>query len=223
MENFWALLLLTISLAVAGKHLLLRWRHRRLPPGPAYFPLVGNLLWLRNSVGNPEPLVRRLRLRYGPIITLHIGSQPAIYVTDRSYAHKFLVQYGAIFADRPPENESLRFISDNQYSINNAAYGPTWRLLRRNLVSQILNPSRVKLYSPGRKWVLGVLLEKIKLQAEAKPNMPVATIHLRYRAKSSGEVVETEATLRRRQFASSWEEASPALRLVFSSSRPTCR
>ncbi|GJM91225.1 hypothetical protein PR202_ga07581 [Eleusine coracana subsp. coracana] len=52
--------------------------------------------------------------------------------------------------------------SDN--IITRACYGPTWRLLllRRNLVSETLHPSRVRLFAPARAWVRRVLAEKLR-------------------------------------------------------------
>uniref|UniRef100_A0A2N9I1M7 Cytochrome P450 n=1 Tax=Fagus sylvatica TaxID=28930 RepID=A0A2N9I1M7_FAGSY len=61
-----------------------------------------------------------------------------------------------------------KIISRNQHNINTAFYGPTWRLLRRNLISEILHPSRVKSYSRARKWVLDILLNRLLSQSEIR-------------------------------------------------------
>nr|GMC63760.1 cytochrome P450 89A2-like [Ipomoea batatas]GME11281.1 cytochrome P450 89A2-like [Ipomoea batatas] len=134
--------------------------NKRLPPGAFTVPLIGNIPWLRRSF-RPEPVLRDLKSKYGPILTLRPGARPEILIANHSLAHKALVQTGAVFSDRPRSPPSFRLLNSNQRSINSAAYGPTWRLLRRNLTSEILHPSRVKSYSNARQWVLGVLVKKL--------------------------------------------------------------
>lgn len=76
-------------------------------------------------------------------------------------AHAALVENGAIFSDRPQTPLTSKILSSNQHNISSAGYGATWRLLRRNLSSEILNPSRVKCYSHAREWVLNVLIQRV--------------------------------------------------------------
>jgi hypothetical protein len=79
-----------------------RAKSRRLPPGPLSLPLFGNLLWLRNSAADVEPLLLRLFERYGPVVTLRIGSSLNIFVADRHLAHAALVgPAGLKLSDRP--------------------------------------------------------------------------------------------------------------------------
>ncbi|KAH7692708.1 Cytochrome P450 E-class group I protein [Dioscorea alata] len=140
---------------------------RGLPPGPTAIPILGNLHWLWTSPQDIEPLLRDLHARLGPIVTLRIGYGCAIFISDRHLAHDALVTNGAVFADRPPALPALRVFNSNQHNISSASYGPLWRLLRRNLISEILNPSRVKLFSHGRQWVLNILTDNIRASAEA--------------------------------------------------------
>ncbi|KAA8539853.1 hypothetical protein F0562_026545 [Nyssa sinensis] len=129
---------------------------KKLPPGPPTVPIIGNFLWLRKSFFDLEPILRDLRRKHGPLITLWIGSQPAIFVGSHSVAHQALFQKGSVFSDRPKLLATGRILN-----ISSAACGPTWRLLRRNLTSEILHPSRVKSYSSTRRWVLGILMDRL--------------------------------------------------------------
>ena len=166
MENWLLLLIIIISICspLLLKSILtssLFFNTKKLPPGPLTFPIIGNLIWLRKSFSDLEPILRNLHAKYGPVISLHIGSRPTIFVADRFLAHQALVQNGAIFADRPPAPTTSQVFNSNQQNITTATYGPTWRLFRRNLTTEILHPSRVKSYSPARKWVLHILLNSL--------------------------------------------------------------
>ncbi|KAJ9564017.1 hypothetical protein OSB04_009177 [Centaurea solstitialis] len=124
---------------------------KKLPPGPSF--LSSNLLLFTNSRSKFEHILKNLKSKYGPIITLSIGSRPSIFVSDHSLAHQILIQKGAVFSDRPKAIPQL--------NISSASYGPTWRLLRRNLASEVLHPSRVKSYSWARNWVLRILIGRL--------------------------------------------------------------
>ncbi|XP_066400246.1 cytochrome P450 89A2-like [Miscanthus floridulus] len=171
MQTSWILLAGALLLSL----LVLRRRHaknRRLPPGPPAVPLFGNLLWLRNSAADVEPLLLKLFNRYGPVVTLRMGSRLAIFVADRRLAHAALVGAGAVtMANRPQAaTSSLLGVSDN--IITRADYGPVWRLLRRNLVAETLHPSRVRLFAPARAWVRGVLMDKLRAGSGAGDDEP---------------------------------------------------
>ncbi|KAM7463536.1 hypothetical protein LguiA_031657 [Lonicera macranthoides] len=153
-----------------------------LPPGPLTYPVIGKLLWLTKSFGQIEPILRDFKLKYGPLICLKIGSRPSIFISSHSLAHRTLVQNGAVFSDRPKPPPTGQITSSNQHNISSASYGPTWRLFRRNLTSEILHPSRVKSYSHARLWVLDVLLRRLHQQPDSTAAAPPVKVvdHLQY-------------------------------------------
>ncbi|XVF41625.1 hypothetical protein PTKIN_Ptkin01aG0294500 [Pterospermum kingtungense] len=145
----------------------------QLPPGPLKIPFIGNLLWLRKSFPQMKAIVPTLRAKYGPIYTLHIGSKPFIFIASNSLAHQALIVKGAIFADRPPAIPTDKFLTSDQHNINWAFYGPTWLLLRRNLTSNILQPARIRSFACARKWVLDVLINRLKSQSLSNDHIEV--------------------------------------------------
>ncbi|CAH2051075.1 unnamed protein product [Thlaspi arvense] len=162
----WFIIVFSLCIAALIKSLLnliisSSSSNKNLPPGPFTLPIIGNFHWLRKSFFEIEPILRNLRAKYGPIVTLQIGSRPAIFIASHEVAHRALVQNGAVFSDRPRAIATSKYVNSNQCNISSAPYGPTWRLLRRNLTSEILHPSRIKSYSRARNWVLHVLVHRL--------------------------------------------------------------
>ncbi|KAK9155498.1 hypothetical protein Sjap_002978 [Stephania japonica] len=68
-----------------------------------------------------------------------------------------------------------------QNTISAANYGPTWRLLRRNLVTETLHPARVKSFSQSRKRVLQDLINKLKIESKSRDDHAVRVVdHFRH-------------------------------------------
>ncbi|CDP14026.1 unnamed protein product [Coffea canephora] len=189
METYWFIIVVSLCISAILKSLftLLSSSNNtqdKLPPGPYTIPVIGSFLWLRMSFADIEPVLQRLKAKYGPLISLTIGSRPSIFVASHSLAHRALVQNGAVFSDRPKSLPTAKIFNSNQHNISSARYGPTWRLLRRNLTSEILHPSRVKSYTRARRWVLGILFQRFLDQnhaADEPANMDRTVVdHFRY-------------------------------------------
>ncbi|KAL3862684.1 hypothetical protein ACJMK2_008637 [Sinanodonta woodiana] len=77
-----------------------RRRHYRLPPGPAWIPLVGNIRELTTDPDLRIPL-RRLQKKYGDIYTLYLGPIPTIVVCGYDAIKEIFIKRGIEFSDRP--------------------------------------------------------------------------------------------------------------------------
>ncbi|CAL1397773.1 unnamed protein product [Linum trigynum] len=142
--------------------LRLWWRHwsktgggpKNLPPGPPGWPLVGNLFQIILQRRPFIFVVRDLRAKYGPIFTLQMGQRTMIIVTDSALIHEALVQRGPTFASRPRDSPIRLVFSMGKCAINSAEYGPLWRALRRNFVSELVSPARIRQCGWIRKWAV---------------------------------------------------------------------
>ncbi|GAB2278139.1 hypothetical protein Dimus_012835 [Dionaea muscipula] len=192
METWFAILVTICSIAIfkslldmlrdgdarpelEGKKHKLQRRRLPLPPGPSSIPLISLLGWIGITGHEIEDKIRSLFSKYGPIITFTIGSTPTILISSRTLAHQALVENGAIFADRPVSSSpASKLMTSNQHNINSARYGPTWRLLRRNLMA-FIHPSRVKEhYSQSRKRALQILIDRLKVMSTEGDNSDAA-------------------------------------------------
>lgn len=160
--------IIVVCLAVAVLFLKSRPPKKHLPPGPRGWPLVGNLFQVVFS-GKPFIyVIRDLREKFSPIFTLKMGQKTMIIITCPKVAHEALIENGALFASRPPDTPTKMFFSENKCSVNSSLYGSVWRTLRRNMVSELLTPSRMKDFSWIRDWAIERLIQR--LEAEAGKN-----------------------------------------------------
>jgi cytochrome P450 len=95
-------------------------------------------------------------------MTLRVASKPLVFITSFPIAHHALVKSSAIFANRPPIVAVSYVLSNKRKDIGGSPYGNTWRLLRRNLMSEALHSAGVKSYAFARKRTLEAMISGFK-------------------------------------------------------------
>ncbi|KAJ8761786.1 hypothetical protein K2173_004598 [Erythroxylum novogranatense] len=138
---------------------------KNLPPGPPGWPLVGNLFQVILQRRSFMYIVRDLRAKYGPIFTMQMGQRTLVIVSSSELIHEALVQRGPLFASRPPDSPIRLVFSVGKCAINSAEYGPLWRTLRRNFVTEFINPVRIRQCSWIREWALENHMKRLKVEA----------------------------------------------------------
>lgn len=114
-----------------------RWRRRSspLPPGPTGFPLVGSLFSLDPDLHTYFASLAKI---YGPMFSIKLGTKLGIVISSPAIAKEVLQDNDAIFANRdvPAVAHVIAYgASDIAWSPN----GPTWRMLRKVCVREMLS------------------------------------------------------------------------------------
>ncbi|XP_009695741.1 PREDICTED: cytochrome P450 2C19-like isoform X3 [Cariama cristata] len=78
------------------------WRRRsgkgKMPPGPAPLPIIGNVLQVKPK--NLAKTLEKLSEEYGPVFTVHLGSDPVVVLHGHDVVKEALVQRADEFAAR---------------------------------------------------------------------------------------------------------------------------
>ncbi|XP_042496952.1 cytochrome P450 77A1 [Macadamia integrifolia] len=146
---------------------------KNLPPGPPGWPVVGNLIQVILQRRPFMYVVRDLRSKYGPIFTMQMGQRTLIIITSAELIHEALIQKGPIFASRPADSPTRLVFSVGKCAINSAEYGPLWRTLRRNFVTEVTNPMRIRQCSWIRQWAFDNHLKRLRKEASDKGSVEV--------------------------------------------------
>ncbi|KAJ9174070.1 hypothetical protein P3X46_017141 [Hevea brasiliensis] len=136
----------------------------QLPPGPPALPIVGNLHMLGKL---PHRSLHQLAKKYGPIMSMRLGSVPAIVVSSPQAAELFLKTHDLLFASRPMLQASL-YMSYGNKGVAFSEYGPYWRSVRKLCTLQLLSASKIEYFAPMRREEVGLLVDSLKKGAAAR-------------------------------------------------------
>ncbi|KAL1827574.1 hypothetical protein ACET3Z_005986 [Daucus carota] len=137
--------------------------HQKPPPGPSGLPVIGHLHMLGKL---PHQTLYKLSQKYGPIMSLRLGSVPTIVVTSPGAAELFLRTHDAVFASRPKMQvaENLWYGSKGMIFTE---YGAYWRNVRKFCTLGLLSASKIDSFAGRRRKELGMLVESLKKSAGA--------------------------------------------------------
>ncbi|KAK8686663.1 hypothetical protein V6N13_125686 [Hibiscus sabdariffa] len=114
----------------------------------------------------PRQNLHYLVKRYGPIVSLRLGSIPTIVVSSPQAAQLFLKTHDLVFAGRP-KIQASEFMSYGSKGMAFTPYGSYWRTVRKWCTFHLLSTSKVEYFAPTRKEHLGYLVESVKKAAAA--------------------------------------------------------
>ncbi|KAK1293377.1 Isoflavone 2'-hydroxylase [Acorus calamus] len=146
---FYLALLLTLTLLLSRLILSPPPKHpsnKSPPPSPPSLPLIGHLHLFKKPL---HRTLSALSLKYGPVLSLRVGSRPVLVVSSSSAAEDCFTKNDIAFANRP------RFLAGKilGYEFTSQAwapYGDHWRNLRRITTVGVYSTARVNSFSPIR-------------------------------------------------------------------------
>ena len=127
------ILLCFASIGLIADYIHILRRRRHLPPGPFPFPIVGN--HFQTPSYKPWITWEKWAQHYdSPMMTLWIGRQPRIILSDAWVASDLLEKRSDIFSSRPriiAMGDAINATNTNQTTL---PYGDRWRKHRKLMV-----------------------------------------------------------------------------------------
>ncbi|KAM6105256.1 cytochrome P450 2H1-like [Pterocles gutturalis] len=146
------LLLLSTRRSISQKH--------KQPPGPISLPIVGNILQL-NPQNLPESL-KKLSKKYGPVFTIHLGTQKAVVLYGYDVVKEALIDQADDFSGRGTLPLVKRIFQGTGILTSN---GETWKQLRRFTLTTLRD------FGMGKKSIEERIQEEANFLVERIRNM----------------------------------------------------
>ncbi|KAK1357321.1 putative flavonoid 3',5'-hydroxylase [Heracleum sosnowskyi] len=137
--------------------------HHKPPPGPLRLPIIGHLHMLGKL---PHHTLYKLSQKYGPIMSLRLGSIPTIVVSSPDAAELFLKTHDAVFASRPKAQVAETLWYGTKAMIF-TEYGAYWRNVRKFCTLELLSVSKIDSFAERRREELELLVISLKKSARA--------------------------------------------------------
>ncbi|CAI0654505.1 unnamed protein product [Colletotrichum noveboracense] len=113
-------------------------RDKFLPPGPPTVPILGNAHLMPRK--NFYAKLKEWADEYGSVYSLKVGRTTMIVLNDRQAIHELLNQQGALYNDRPRDQQVLASTRDENPALMHE--GPEWRA-ERKLIAQYYSPKNL--------------------------------------------------------------------------------
>ncbi|XP_028801273.1 geraniol 8-hydroxylase-like [Neltuma alba] len=162
MDFFTVLLSLLFPFLWAFLHILISNKISRsskhLPPGPSPLPVIGNILDLGN---NPHQSLTNLSKRYGPIMTLKLGTITTIVISTVAMAKEVLHTNDLVFSSRTVP-DSVSSLGHDRVSVVWISASAKWRSLRRACSTELFSPKRLDSTQSLRQKKMQELLDVVE-------------------------------------------------------------
>ncbi|KAK7396290.1 hypothetical protein VNO78_17192 [Psophocarpus tetragonolobus] len=121
---------------------------RLLPPSPKALPIIGHL-HLFSPI--PHQDFYKLSLRYGPIMSLSLGSVPCVVASTAEAAKEFLKTHEDSFSNRPSRTVVIETLTYGLQDFLFAPYGPSWKFMKKLCMSELFCGRMLDQFLPVRR------------------------------------------------------------------------
>ncbi|KAL5748529.1 hypothetical protein ACOSP7_025571 [Xanthoceras sorbifolium] len=137
----YLLLLLALSFVLACIHFLTKGLFGlvNLPPGPIPFPVIGNILELGSK---PHQALANLSKRYGPIMSLKLGSINTVVISSPHLTKQVLTIHDQALSSRTVP-DGVRGLDHHENSMAWLPVSTPWRNLRKVCATQMFTAQRL--------------------------------------------------------------------------------
>ncbi|KAI3708875.1 hypothetical protein L2E82_38405 [Cichorium intybus] len=133
-------------------------RRKKLPPGPMPLPIIGSLHLLGNL---PHRSLHKLSQKYGPIMSMRLGSIQFVIVSSPEAAKLFLGTHDAVFASRP-NIQAGKYLAYDRKGLTHTEYGSYWRSVRKFCTLELLSATKINGFAGMRREEIELMLEEIR-------------------------------------------------------------
>lgn len=137
-------------------------RSRKLPPGPAPFPIIGNLLELGDK---PHKSLAKLADIYGPIMSLQLGRITTVVVTSDDMAKGVLQTHDQFLSNRTVP-DAMTALNHHECSFAFLPVSPLWRAFRKLCNNQLFGNMVLDASQDLRRSKVQQLLEEVRQSSE---------------------------------------------------------
>eukprot|EP00252_Welwitschia_mirabilis_P001842 TRINITY_DN117_c0_g1_i4.p1 TRINITY_DN117_c0_g1~~TRINITY_DN117_c0_g1_i4.p1 ORF type:complete len:511 (+),score=31.47 TRINITY_DN117_c0_g1_i4:217-1749(+) len=192
MEWFFWLMLVIITFIFTDALLekVCSRRLGKLPPGPPGLPIVGNMF----QVGKrPHETFSKLAVKYGPLISLRLGSRFVIVASSPAMAEEILKNQDEVFCGRTIPH-ALEIHAP--YTFSFAQPDSRWRLLRKISIANIFTPAKISSLQPLRQTQISKTLREVLGSATAGKLVEIRLITFSLNANLLANIIFGEELLK---------------------------
>ncbi|KAI4329042.1 hypothetical protein L6164_021348 [Bauhinia variegata] len=161
-------ILLVIPVLLVLKYNQKNWRNA--PPGPVGWPILGFLPRISSRLHHD---FFELAKEYGPLMSLKMGVKPAIVVSSPEMAYQVLKVLDNVVSSRTI-TEAVQIAAYDASSVAFSPYGPSWLVLRKIIMSELLSPTSLKSFESLRKQQVHGLLRELYKVSLLKGSIDIA-------------------------------------------------
>ncbi|KAL8458000.1 hypothetical protein ACS0TY_035756 [Phlomoides rotata] len=134
------------------------------PPGPPGLPFIGNLHQF--DTATPHIYLSQLSKKYGPLVSLKLGSVGLLVVSSPDGAKEVLKTHDLVFCSRPKALGQHK-LTYNGSDFAFAPFSDSWRELRKICVRHLLSNRQVQSFRPIREAEVFRMMREVCVSASA--------------------------------------------------------